>query len=486
MSYRPILQRANRRYGHSNFHLGTKTENLPSKTFKGKQNNEAKEEKKLSKPDEKKKDEKEKKNDDKEKKNDEKEKKNDKEGSDEKTDVKPTFSLDSIPSHCKKDTFEFKTQGDVSSINGCEIIVGDVKVTDYKEPFLILEDTKYILGNFIVTNSPELIRIEAPNAISISKNFELKRLTSLSLVSFPALKSTKKLDWQVLPILSSVEFGDDIKDLESITVSDTSLTGFSGFSSDTLEILDINNNRFLDSINSSVARITSKLHIAANADDVTVSLPLLRVANNMSIHDVQQIDFGGLEEIDNSVSFINNHFGLLKLPKLKSIGGTLSILKNDKVNEIELPTVSTIGGGLMIVNNNKIDKINFLPKLSTIGGAIELVGSIKETTMKQLKLVKGSAKIKSTDKTFDCTKWSRSEISAVIRGGKIECTNANNEKIVANTPTDGGSIDDIDDYESTNSDLQYDVKYRSHASSFISKIKIDYVVFIFLSLISLT
>ena len=78
----------------------------------------------------------------------------------------------------------------------------------------------------------------------ISGSFSMFELTSLALISFPALKWVNILDWKILPILSNVHFNNEIQGIESITISDTSLTGFSGFLADTIDNLDINNNRF--------------------------------------------------------------------------------------------------------------------------------------------------------------------------------------------------------------------------------------------------
>ena len=67
--------------------------------------------------------------------------------------------------------------------------------------------------------------------------------------------------------------------------------------------------------------------------------------------------------------------------------------------------------------------------MKIIGGALELIGNIKEISLKNLKLVKGSAIVKSTS-SFLIVKWSKTEIMLVVRGGRIECTDSNNEKLL--------------------------------------------------------
>ncbi|ODV77987.1 uncharacterized protein CANTADRAFT_39221, partial [Suhomyces tanzawaensis NRRL Y-17324] len=338
-----------------------------------------------------------------------------------------------VPDICRTNGLEIKSQSDMLHLERCKVIAGDIHVNEYTDAILVLNNVERITGSLIVRNSPELVRIEAPRVESISQLFSLQELTSLALISFPHLKSVHSLNWKVLPILSNVHFDNEIAAFDSITVADTSLTSFSGFLTDELETLDINNNRFLDSISCDVEKINEKLHVAANSASITVDLSQLRSVNNVSIHEVAELNLTLLEEIGQSMNIINNYFSQVKFPKLKLIGGTLSLLKNEKLSQIEFPVTTDIGGGLMIVNNTNLDTIDFLPELSVIGGALKLVGNIKETSMKLLRLVKGSAKILTLSTSFDCNKWTRSEIGSVIRGGKIECTNGNNDKIVSDT-----------------------------------------------------
>lgn len=300
---------------------------------------------------------------------------------------------------------------------------------------IVFEKLEAIDGSLNIQKSPDLVRLDAPYLSKISKDFRMSELTSLALVSCPRLLSIKLLSWKVLPILSNVLFDNEMSDIKSITISDTSLTGFSGFQSKILDTLDISNNRFLETITSNVEMISGKLHVAANSKDVIADFSKLRSANNLSIHDVAEICLSHLELVNNSAVLVNNAFTSLKLPKLSVVGGTLSLLQNKKLNQAEFPSIKEIGGGLMIVNNTFIDKLNFFPKLKTIGGGLDLVGNFKEMSMSQLILVKGSAKLKSYSNAFDCQKWTKSSITQVIRGGKIECTNSANQRIVSNTPT---------------------------------------------------
>lgn len=383
--------------------------------------------------------------------------------------LRPTIDKAAVPSKCKQEVFQISSNADLKPLEDCKVLIGDLEILDFSDPLILLGAVESIVGSLKIRKSPHLVRVEAHSLASISETFQLRELTSLALISFPSLKSVKRLDWRVLPILSNVNFSNQIESLESIVVSDTSLTGFAGFMTDELEVLDINNNRFLDSIESHVQKVTGNLHIAANARGVVVNLEKLRSSSNMSVHDVSDINLDSLEEISASVSIIDNHFDQLKLPKLKTVSGTLILLDNERVSQLEFPLLTEIGGGLMIVNNTNMEKITFFPKLTSIGGALDLVGNIKEVSFKALKLVKGSARIKSYDAAFDCNKWSKADSSSIIRGGKIECTNARNERLVSDGSPDG------DD----GSQSRLSISYKSGSSTLVQSLT-DIPAFVFL------
>lgn len=335
---------------------------------------------------------------------------------------------------CNKTNHFIASLADLKDLARCSVVAGDVSIENFKDPIIHLGDIQKILGSLSVRKSSSLVRMEAPFLESISGGFGLKQLTSLSLVSFPKLLSLQSLDWQVIPILSNINFAGTIEGLKSIKISDTSLTAISGFMSNELSFFDINNNRFLELISANMEKVTESLHISANARNAVVSLPRLTFAQNVSINDVQHLNLAELETVGASASLINNGFKTLKVPKLSSVKGTLSLVKNGELSLVDFGSLTDIGGGLLVANNTLIEHVNFLPKLNVIGGAIELVGNFKDASLKQLRLVKGSARVKSFAAGFDCAKWSTAEMSAVIRGGKIECSNAKNETTVAGYP----------------------------------------------------
>lgn len=366
------------------------------------------------------------------------------------------FNLDqSLGIGCDKPT-PIEDNSQLSLIQSCQIVNGDLVIQKFKDPLIELTNLEKINGNLIIKESAELVRVEAPKLTSLNE-LKLSQLTSLSLVSFPNLRNVNSLNWQVIPILSNIRFSSDVKDIENIVISDTSLTGFSGFQTKVLRNLDINNNRFLETINSNVESITGKLKIVSNASNLKLSLPDLKSVDTVSINDVEELNLSGLKEINSSISLINNHFQKLLLENLTSIGGTLSISDNTRLSDIDLKNLKDVRGGLMIINNTDISQVDFLKKLRVIDGGLEVSGNLEYLDFPELKLIKGSVKIKSTNKKFNCNKIIREKLSLALRGGKITCESidpSNNYR----------SIDGLNDLEDVNNNFGYNATQISNGN----------------------
>lgn len=319
-------------------------------------------------------------------------------------------------------TSSISSMNELSLIHECQVINGDLVFENFQDPMIELKTLIEVNGNLIIKGSPELTRIEAPNLQAIEGSLHLEELTRLSIISFPSLERVSALNWKVIPLLSYTKFSSDIKDIKSIVISDTSLTGFSGFLTKKLDMLDVNNNRFLEVLTSNVEEISGKLHIASNAPNLLLDLPQLTKVENISIHNLKQVDLSNLKEIQQSVSINENAFENLELPNLQKIGGTLSVSTNVNLASINMESLQEINGGLMFSNNSKIHNINFLSNLSKVDGGLELIGNFDNVTFNSLKLVKGSAKIQSKNPNFDCDKLIKDQLSLAIRGGKIDCS----------------------------------------------------------------
>lgn len=342
-------------------------------------------------------------------------------------------------SKCFKSIHSIRTSSELLQVADCSVISGSITIDEFDSDFMDLGAISEIRGDLSVSNASSIERIQGSNLELVGGTFQFDTLTSLTSLSFPKLQAVETLRWHVLPILTSVNFKSGIKDIKSVVMSDTSLTGFGGFNFERLRNLNINNNRFLERIESSVAEITGELSISANAENLNVILPNLIRVKSLTVKDAEEVQLDSLQIVDKNADFIANEFDSLSLPKLKSTGHTLSIIDNFNLENLDFGSLTEVGGGLMVIDNANINKVDFFPKLKSVGGAVEMHGNIASTEFKEIKIVKGSAILKSKSNEIDCSEWMVEELAKAVRGGKIECSGGEGMRAVKHVD-DGGKV----------------------------------------------
>ncbi|XBW37404.1 hypothetical protein QEN19_002984 [Hanseniaspora menglaensis] len=389
----------------------------------------------------------------------------------------------SIAEVCKK-SYSLENMSQLNHLSRqCHTIKGSLNFNQFVDPIIDLGGIENIEGDLIMENSASIVRVECPNLKSIGGEFRIQALTSLNSINLKELDSVNSIYWRVVPILSIVDFTKGLRNINRLTISDTSLAGFEGFEKDKvnqLTVLDINNNRFMEFINCNVKSVSEKLSLQSNAKEIKVSLNNLVWANNMTVKDTSAIFIPNLQYVNNSLEFIDNHFQLIDMPKLEGIGGTLSIDSNKELNKVNMNNVSNILGGIMISKNDQLDSIDFLKSLLQIGGAIQFSGKIQKINFPKLKLVKGSVYINSTSDELDCSSWiSPPNGISIIRGGKIICSSSKKQTKIS--LSDKGEVLDSDTTDLDTSKNHKDISKKNSALKMSQSIKVP----VFLSFITI-
>lgn len=336
-----------------------------------------------------------------------------------------------IPEACKKDEHSIETSGDLHQLQvQCEDILGTIRFLNYVDPVIDFGNIQSIKGSVQIEDCVSVVKVQGNRLEKIGGTFSLQGLTSLVSVDMPSLKEVSVIDWRVVPILNNAILNDGLSGVKSITISDSSLSAIEGFKKvDRIEVFNVNNNRFLETIKANIKYVTKQLSIHANAKESELEMPELVSAENITVRDTSLVYFPKLETVGSSLEFIENQFKELEIPTLKFVGGTLGVIDNINLGIADFGNVTDIQGGLMVANNTKLDKIDFFSKLKQIGGAIHFEGRFHDTEFPQLKLVKGSALIRTNSEMMDCSKWTTPKNArSIIRGGKISCTSGRKQK----------------------------------------------------------
>ncbi|CCE63473.1 hypothetical protein TPHA_0E03840 [Tetrapisispora phaffii CBS 4417] len=378
---------------------------------------------------------------------------------------------------CRKDSYVIESKQELYALqNACQKLMGSIHISNYDSSDVDFGNIEEIEGSIQIEENSNIVNINAPHLKKIKDTFVLQSLTSLVSLNIPELVSVKVIDWKVVPILNYVQLNKEITEIESITISDTSLSYIDGFDNiEKISTFNINNNRFLETIKTNLKEVTEQFTIHANSRELELEMPELQYAKNITVRDTSKVSFPKLEKVTSSMEFIENIFTDLEIPTLTSVGGTVGIIDNPNLSNVDLSGITFINGGLMVTKNDKLTNLSFLPKLKQIGGAIHFEGKFQETDFPDLKLVKGSAYINSNSDQLDCDTWTTPVSGrSIIRGGKIECISGKKQKSLS-VNEDGEVIKGSE--KSTNNDEKDKSKDSGESSGkkpgYFSRIKND-------------
>ena len=221
---------------------------------------------------------------------------------------------------------------------------------------------------------------------SIAGTFDLNGLTILSSLTMSSLSAVNEINWVSLPALQSLNFAQGISRANTIYISDTELTSLSGIELTAVGSMDINNNRFLTTINvNDMKNVTNALSFSANNKDLEISFPNLEGAANLTFRDVSRIDMPSLSNCGGDIGFYSNTFESFSAPNLTTTGGTLAFVDSPNLSNMSFPSLTAIGGGFLIANNNKLKTIAGFPELVSIGGALNFTGTFNKYVLPNLR-----------------------------------------------------------------------------------------------------
>ncbi|CCF59155.1 hypothetical protein KAFR_0G01210 [Kazachstania africana CBS 2517] len=376
-----------------------------------------------------------------------------------------TYVKKNIADKCSDGNHIIGTANDLRSLaNDCTEVKGSIEISSsYRDSEIDFSSIKEVDGSIKISDSSSVVSVSGNHLEKVGGSFEIKNLTSLVSVSLDKLSDVQEIEWNILPLLNSLSLNKDIKNLRKISISDTALSNINVFSNiKELDILNVNNNRFLERINSNVEKINKKFSIHANSKELVLEMNDLHSVGDISIRDLSLINFPKLEYVNKSMEFIENSMKSIEIKNLKAVDGTVGIIDNDNLEKVDLNDLENIDGALMISNNTNLKSINFFKNLKQIGGAIRFEGKFSETDFPNLKLVKGSAFINSKSDSFDCGTWVATKNGrSFIRGGKIQCTSDKKESLV--NLTDEGEV--LDTKTSEKDDFQEDTTNKTTGSS---------------------
>ena len=244
---------------------------------------------------------------------------------------------------------------------------------------LTLNGVSQITGDLRCINATQLISLSADRLATIGGRFDLEELQVLSTLAFDTLSEVETIKWVALPALQSLAFNRGVSKVENIQVSNTGLTSLNGLELESVGLMDINNNRYLDTVDvNNMKNVTKSIAFAANSKTLAIKLPNLEYAANMTFRNVSDVQVPSLGYVNGSMGFYSNTFESIALPNLTETGQALVFQDGIGLSNISVPQITKIGAALNINNNPDLKVIDGFPLLDTIAGALDFSGDFDE------------------------------------------------------------------------------------------------------------
>jgi len=346
---------------------------------------------------------------------------------------------------CDDPTATIQSVADATQVANCDTIDGSVLIADSVTGPITLNGITKIGGDLIATANPNITSFSSTTLETIGGKWQFENLIGLQTLEMSALTAVKEISFATLTKLPQIGFGSKgITKADKIVIGDTTLDSLDGINVASLGMMNLNNNKRLLSFVSGIQSVTDQLIVNYNGLNFTMQMDSLTSIANMTIGNVTTFSAPALGTVNGSLYFDSNYFETFSLPNLTEVQtGALSFVSNPSMTNLTFPKLKSVGGGVTIANNTALEEINGFPKLAQIGGAIAFRGVFTSASLPALTDVIGGYEVVTTAvlDNSTCDALSDAKGSGVIQGPEIACEgnndNANDDTSGAND--DGGS-----------------------------------------------
>ncbi|KAF9114274.1 hypothetical protein BGX27_011252 [Mortierella sp. AM989] len=322
---------------------------------------------------------------------------------------------------------DIASEADLSSVSSCSTFSGTATITGSNVNVISWPALKSLTGSIKVASNPHLTTLSLDGLQSSTGTITLFNNTVLAAVNMPNLKSINGLEIVTAPNLRQLSM-PNIQTLNSLKVEDTGLdnSGTLPWSSlHNVTDLGVSNNKFLKNIEMpALTSVAGRFIIAANGlmegqgKGSTLLLPNLTSVSNCTLRHLTGLQITSLTDVSSSLSFDDTNLEAINVPKLKSVGQTLSIVSNNLLNNVSFAELTTIGGALLIANNTELTNVDGFNKLKDISGVLNMRGAFNNVSLPAVSTVQGGMSVMSSSSTFDCSTLSKVKAGA---RGKTAC-----------------------------------------------------------------
>ena len=234
-------------------------------------------------------------------------------------------------------------------------------------------------GNFEAVNAKSVNSLSFGSLQSINEEFRMQNLTRLYNLNMPQLGYIGSVQWQTLPGLQELDFGNGVNTVNGeLDIQDTQIGSLSKINLRSAVSINIANNRGLQNINWQLESVNKTLTLNANGiqGGLNAKFPKLTQVGAIDVSNVSSLDISGLERCKQFVSVYGSSIESLKMDELTRTGG-LSVKNNKNLKEVSFEKLKTCDGGFGLSSNDKLGGKIDLPQLRTVRGAFNVTGAFE-------------------------------------------------------------------------------------------------------------
>ncbi|CAG8542856.1 8335_t:CDS:2 [Ambispora gerdemannii] len=312
-------------------------------------------------------------------------------------------------------------QSDISQLRGCTSFTGTISIIGTKLISLSIPKIQALQGTFTVQYNQYLTSFSLPDLKSAS-NLIFTQNKVLSAINVPRLKAVTTFNINSAPRLRALSFPVGLNSIENFEIADTAIELVKGVVASRVSSLGLLRNVNMRSLALPDLLSAESLEIIGNGRGnfqfEAISLSLLGQGNFKNLVSTY---FPSLDKVTSSLTYMENSFTSLSLPKLSEIGGTLTISSNPRLETVSLPELSHIDEDLIIENNQNLVKIDGFDKLYQIDGKAEISGDISTALFPSLEVVGRGANVESSSSSVGCNGFDNLRVGDV-KVNKIDCS----------------------------------------------------------------
>lgn len=190
-------------------------------------------------------------------------------------------------------------------------------------------------------NNGSFTSISSSTLRSIDDRFELTSLPGLDTISLPALREVVTIDWEGLPKLKTVDFGDGLEKVGNVTLKTTGLTDVSPLATEKVGKWSISDHASLKVAD--LSKITTYEEFSAVYNNKSLELVLSGVtsAGSTTLDTPKLVNLDSLETTTETLYISGYVASLLTFPALRHAAGIKMELE---IKDLAFPLLETIHG----------------------------------------------------------------------------------------------------------------------------------------------